>query len=189
MLTLYLSCLIFGGILLAVSLFMGGDGDLGSDMELDSDLESDIETGGEGLLNAFRFFSFRNAIYFITFFGLTGSTISRLAFPQFVTLLAALFMGLFAASLGHIVMEYLKKSQVGQGESMESLEGRTATVVLQISRNNAGKISLRMNDTTHQMLAHVSDVASLEEFNHGDNVIITHIENGYAYVAEESFIE
>ncbi|MCA9731575.1 hypothetical protein KC799_05580 [candidate division KSB1 bacterium] len=192
MFTLYLSCLIFGGILLAVSIIMGGDGDFGGDVDVDVDVDLDadvdVEADGEGVLNAFKFFSFRNAIYFIAFFGLTGVTVSGLAMPAFVTLLAALFMGFFAATLGHLVMEFLKKSQVGQGENIENLEGHIAKVVLDITAIKAGKISIEMRDTIHQMLARIAEESAVQHFKNGENVIIIHVENGYAYVAEENFI-
>ena len=48
MLTLYLACLVFGGVLLAISLFTGGDGD--SDM--DHSLEAHGDIGGDADIGA-----------------------------------------------------------------------------------------------------------------------------------------
>ncbi|MDX9760340.1 MAG: hypothetical protein RBU27_14370 [Bacteroidota bacterium] len=54
MLTLYLACLVFGGVLLAISLFAGGDADSSADGGLDAhgDFAGGHEIGGHGELTA-----------------------------------------------------------------------------------------------------------------------------------------
>ncbi|KAA3619488.1 MAG: DUF1449 family protein [Calditrichaeota bacterium] len=187
MITLYLCCLAFGGILLIVSLFTGSDGELAGDVEIEADVGTEAES--EGVVNAFRYFSFRNIVYFLTFFGLTGVTVARIELPSVVTFVAALVMGFFAASLGHVVMEYLKNSQVGQAENLADFEGQLAKVLLNISELKPGKISITLDENIHQVLARVADESAIQEFRHGETVTVVRVQDGYAYVAEKNFID
>lgn len=187
MITVYLCCLIFGGILLIVSLFADSDSELGGEVEIEADAELDVET--EGLVNVFKFLSFRNIVYFLAFFGLTGVTVSRIDLPPGGTLISAIIMGSFAAFLGHVVMQYLKNSQVGEGSNLENLVGQFGKVILDVSRMKAGKISIRLNENIHQILAKVADESSIQEFKNGDTVTIVRVQDGYAFIAEKNFIE
>lgn len=189
----YLACLLFGGLLLLVSIFFGGDSDMGFDLEVDADLDADFdaaaEVSGEGMIAAVKFLSFRNIVFFIAFFGLAGSLLTWMKFNAILTFLAAVAMGLFAAFLGHAAMTYLKKSESGAGTNLRELEGRKAAVLVNVSREHRGKISVSAKDRVFQLLAAVAEESSRDHFDHGDAVTIVRVENGTAFVAEESFIQ
>ena len=107
MLTLYLVCLIIGGALVALSIFGGGDVDVDADVSADFDLDSDASGAGadvsadasvdsdasgaeaEGVEVSARFLSLRSAVFFSAFFGLTGTLLTLLAIPVFLTAIFA----------------------------------------------------------------------------------------------------
>ncbi len=119
MITFYLCCLIFGGILLIVLLFTDLESEAGEKVEPEAGTGMNAVT--KGVWNVFKFLSFRNAVYFMVFFGLTGVTVSRIDLPAGGAFIAALVMGTFAAFLGHIAMQYLQKSRISEGENLENI--------------------------------------------------------------------
>ncbi len=98
MLTLYLVCLVLGGVLIAVSIFGGGDADVDVAADADVDLgEVDAETGGEGVVAAARFLSMRNLVFFLAFFGLAGTLLTLLQANSVATVLTSVGLGALAA--------------------------------------------------------------------------------------------
>jgi hypothetical protein len=102
MATLYLACLIVGGFLLVTSVFLAD-----TDTDLDGAGDDSSTTGADtarttagGDTTAVRFFSFRTLIFFVAFFGLTGSLMSLVSIPPRTVALAALAMGAVAALAG-----------------------------------------------------------------------------------------
>ncbi len=188
MLKIYLMCLIFGGIFIAVTLLFGGDGDLDLDVDADMDVDLDVDAGGEGMTAAIKFLSFRNIVFFLAFFGLTGAVLTWLNGPFTLTLAAAVGMGLGAAALMHRAMSHLLKNEVGQALSLDSLAGLPAKVTVNITRDHRGKISLDAGGQELQLLALSADEAAQDAFSAGDIVYILRVEKGTAYVVEEAFI-
>ncbi len=200
MMTLYLSCLIFGGIFIAVTLLFGSDGD--ADFDVDSDVDFDVDTDadfsgdastdvdidGEGVTAAIKFLSFRNIVFFLAFFGLTGTVLTWLNSPFLITLPLAIVMGFFAAVLMHKTMNHLLQNEVGEAMNIDELIGLPAKVTINLSKYQKGKISLHANGRFHQLLAKTADEASREEFRQGDSVIVIDVKDGLAYVAEEEFV-
>lgn len=191
MLLLYLALLIFGGIFLMVSIFFGqhGDGEFGVEGHADVAAEFHEAPSGGGVVEAVKFLSLRNAIFFSAFFGLTGSLLTWLRIYSLLTFASAVGLGLFAAMLSHKLMAYLKKTEVGQLHSLNELEGSKGRVLIEITRTNRGKISIVTGDRTLQVLALVADESSTEEFRIGEIVTIVRIENGIACVAEADFVD
>lgn len=200
MMTLYLSCLIFGGIFIAVTLLFGSDGDVDLDMDADIDFDVDadadisadagaeVDVDGEGVTAAIKFFSFRNIVFFLAFFGLTGTVLTLLNTTFLITLPLAIVMGSFAAILMHKTMNHLVQNEVGEAMNVDSLVGLPAEVTVNLTKEQRGKISLNANGQLLQLLALTADVAEREEFKQGDSVIIINIDKGLAYVAEEEFV-
>jgi membrane protein implicated in regulation of membrane protease activity len=191
MMTLYLTCLIVGGIFIVVSLFFDTDTD--SDVDLDTDVDFDAGSGadvvnGEGAAAAIKFLSFRNFVMFTAFFGLTGTVLTWLGGPFLINLAAAIALGLFAATLMHKAMSHLMKNEVGKTTNLEELIGSSAKVTIDVSRKHRGKISVFANGRTLQLLAQVAEEAAQNEFKQGDTVIIINIQNGMAFVVEEEFV-
>jgi membrane protein implicated in regulation of membrane protease activity len=216
MLTIYLACLLFGGVLLAVAILLGGDHDLGSDagfdlhtdmdhggfdlhsdMDVHADVSTDMHTdfhahaestpSGEGMGAAAQWLSFRNIIFFIAFFGLTGTALTLVSGPV-VAAVGAVLMGFLASGLSHRIFQYLRQSESGEGLQDNDLQGLRGQVAVTVSRVNKGKISIVANDRTLQMLAVTAEEASKEEYRPGETVTIVRIEGGLAHIAGEDFI-
>jgi len=195
MMTLYLICLIFGGIFIVVSLFFDMDGDADVDIDTDVDFDADAGIGGdadiptgEGATAAIKFLSFRNFVMFTAFFGLTGTVLTWLGGPLIINLLAAIVMGIFTATLMHRVMAHLMKNEVGQTTNLEDLIGSSAKVTIDVSREHKGKISVYANGRTLQLLAQVAEESGRDEFKSGEAVIIIKIQEGAAFVVEGDFV-
>jgi membrane protein implicated in regulation of membrane protease activity len=183
MMTLYLTCLIVGGIFIVVS----PNVDLDTDVDFDAGSGADV-VNGEGAAAAIKFLSFRNFVMFTAFFGLTGTVLTWLGGPFLINLAAAIALGLFAATLMHKAMSHLMKNEVGKTTNLEDLIGSPAKVTIDVSRKHRGKISVFANGRTLQLLAQVAEEAAQNEFKQGDTVIIINIQNGMAFVVEEEFV-
>ena len=192
--TLYLTCLILGGVFIVVSLFfdMDSDADVDLDTEVDFDPDADIggETAveGEGAVAAIKFLSFRNIVMFVAFFGLTGALLTWLGGPFVINLPAAIVMGFFTATLMHKAMSHLIKNEVGQTTNLEDLVGTPAKVTVNVGRNRRGKISVYANGRTLQLLAQVAEEAAKDEFATGEAVIVLKVQEGTAFVVEGDFV-
>lgn len=194
--TVYLACLMFGGTLLLVAIFMGdgGDGDVDFSADADADMSFDVEhdvhveAHGEGLAAAVQYFSFKNLIFFTAFFGLTGTALTLLDTIGAVVLPVAITMGVIASVISHRVMVYLKDSESGQVGSLKDLEGLPAKVIVGVGKDSNGKIMVSTDEQTTELLAMVAEEASVAEFASGDSVTIVKIVNGVAHVASENFI-
>lgn len=201
MLTLYLACLIFGGIFIIVSLFFGSDADAevdsGGDLHFHSGGNAHSEAGGEvgadahlgeGLAETIKFLSLRNIVFFLAFFGLTGTVLTLMGAWAIFSLPVATGIGLFSATLLHKALRYLVKTEVSGGINLEDLSGLSATVMIGLSRTQRGKISLKTGGQFMQLLALAADVAGPLEFKPGEEVVILEVKNGVAYVVEKEFI-
>ncbi len=203
MLTLYLVCLLFGGIFLVVTLLSGTDvdsggmdfhgdwstdfhGDLSGDMH--GDLSADASVDGEGVADAVKFLSFRTIVFFLAFFGLTGVCLSWLDTPALVNFATAVVMGAFSGVLVHRIMRYLKQTEAGSVPNLKTLEGMRAQVSIGISREQRGKIVVNTGEQFLQMLAKVAQEARKDQFAPGEIVTVVRVEDDLALVAEEDFI-
>ncbi len=217
MLTIYLACLLFGGVLLAVVILFGGDHDLGHDVGFDmhtdldhggfdlhtdmdvhggvpGDLHTDFHTHGEsippgeGMAAAAQWFSFRNIIFFIAFFGLTGTVLTFVSPSAVIAGVGAVIMGFLASTLSHRVFQYLRQTESGAGLVESDLQGLRGQVVITTTRTTKGKITTVANEQTLQMIALTAEEASKEEYHPGEIITIVRIESGLAYIAGEDFI-
>ncbi len=192
----YIACFILGFIFLLVSIFTGMDTDADIeintdvDVDIDADLDSDIGSNahGEGAVEAVKFLSLRNIIFFVAFFGFTGTVLTYLKTEQYLTVASSVLMGLFTAFVGHKALSYLKRTEVGEGKSLSQLVGHNAKVLVSVTKNSQGKISVTTDEQLIQILAMVADESTRDEFKSGDEVVIVKIEGGTAYVGEKEFI-
>jgi membrane protein implicated in regulation of membrane protease activity len=182
MLTLYLMCLLLGGLLIALSIFGGGDADV--DVE-GGDLDAG---GGEGLAAAARFLSMRNLVFFMAFFGLTGALLNLLQADPAATLLTAGGLGVVAAWAVHRLMGYLRGSQSGALPSVSALAGSEARVVVGITPTRPGKVDVVVGDRTCQFLARIHEGAAVDHVEAGDTVVVVRIQDGIALVADKSYL-
>jgi len=238
MLTIYLACLIFGGVLVAISMFVGGDSDtdadhsFGAHTEINHSLDvhanldhsMDVHTemvhslaeqsnGGidhplsvesesseivsfteaehhalaaqQGVaVEAVRFLSFRNFVFFTAFFGLTGSVLTWLTLPAFITAMSSIGMGMTSAYGGFRFMKYLKQTETGKTLDLSDLRGHLATVTINFTKEQRGKIAVSRGDSNLQLLAIAAEEADREAFRNGETVIISRVVNGVACVIE-----
>lgn len=212
MLFFYLAFLLFGGVLLGISLLGGGDGDgfetdhsleMDHSVELDGDIDGDIDTEiemesevhlehevqtnssvNQNVAGATQFFSFRNLIYFATFFGLTGTVFTLIDFVTILTLIFSIAMGGFAWIFGYKFMKYLKSSQSGEGINARDLIGHKVKVTLRVGKGKKGKIVVETADGTTELIAECSDIATGDFIERGKEALIIDFKNNIYYVTE-----
>ncbi len=207
MLIFYLACLLFGGILLGVSLLSGGgdlDGtdaldsahtdldslDANSDFDFDSDSsiehidmsDADMTHEIESATDAVKFLSFRNIIYFTTFYGLTGTTLTLIGTQFMLTFISALGIGSLSWFAGHKLMKYLKSSETGQALDSSTFIGREANVIVRTGKNKLGKVLVKSNNEINELFVKVSDSAEKDSFEKGEQVLIIDYSNSIYYV-------
>ncbi|MCB0269131.1 MAG: hypothetical protein R3C41_01380 [Calditrichia bacterium] len=201
MLKLYLACLLFGGLFIIISLFFGADADAEADVDVDVDTDIDVDTdvemdadaaevevSGEGTVEAIKFLSFRNFVFFVAFFGLTGSLLTWIGSNFLLTFGAAITLGFVAATVMHRVMKQLAATEVGETLNLDRLVGMPAKVTINVSRDHRGKVSLEAVGQRMQLLAQTAEESERDEFSVGESVYILHVKNGIAFVVEEAFI-
>jgi len=187
MLTVYIVCLIVGGALVALSILGGGDAD--ADADFDAGPDGDVaEMDGEGLAAAARFLSFRDLVFFVTFFGLTGTLLTLLAIGPLLTPVFSVAVGLGAGALVHRVMVSLARTESGELAEGSALEGTLASVIVGIDRKHQGKIAVNGGDHTFQMVACLHEQAEAKRLRVGDEVVIVRVVDGVAQVAGKSFL-
>jgi len=194
MMTLYLVCLVLGGLLIAVSIFGGGDADVDVDVDVAADADVDVEAdaGGEGdghgVTAAARFLSMRNLVFFMAFFGLTGTLLTLLQANHVATLVAALGLGAVAGYVVQRLMDYLRGSQSGALPGASALAGAEARVVVGLAGARPGKVDVVAGDRTYQFVARMHEGAGIDHAEVGDTVVVVRIQDGIALVAEKSYL-
>ena len=191
MLTVYLVCLVLGGLLIAVSIFGGGDADVDVDVagDADIDVEGDVDAeSGEGMAAAAQFLSMRNLVFFLAFFGLTGTLLTLLGTGHVPALATSVGLGLAAAWAVHRLMGYLRTSQSGALPSPSALAGSEARVVVGVAPERPGKVDLLVGDRTYQFLARIHEGSKLDRAEVGDTVVVVRIQDGIALVDDKSYL-
>jgi len=187
MFAIYLAALIFGGLFLGFS-FLSDGGDNSGDFDHDTSLDADthhIEIGGTGLLaEAAKFFSFRNIIFFLTFFGLTGTVLTWLDMNSVITLLSSLGMGLFSGGLGYILMKYIRNTESGESLTLSDMKGRIGIVVLTASKTKRGKVLISTPFGTREMTAIVAETYENDELLRGEKVLVIDIADNNAIITK-----
>jgi membrane protein implicated in regulation of membrane protease activity len=192
MLTLYLVCLLLGGLLISLSIFGGGDTDADLDVsgDADVDVEGDLDADGEGegLTAAARFLSLRNLVFFVAFFGLTGTLLTLLGADHLATLVTALGLGVLAAFAVQRLMDYLRTSQSGAVPGTSALAGAEARVVVGLAGVRPGKVDVAVGDRTYQFVARMHEGARVDHAEVGDTLVVVRVQDGIALVAEKSYL-
>ena len=192
MLTIYLVCLLLGGLLITLSILGGGDADVDVDVAADADIDvegGDLDAeGGEGVAAAARFLSMRNLVFFLAFFGLTGSLLTLLQANDLATLLVSVGLGGLAAWVVHRLMGYLRVSQSGALPSTSVLGGAEGRVVIGLTGARPGKVDVVAGDRTYQFVARLHEDAKVDHVEVGDTVVVVRIQDGIALVAEKTYL-
>jgi len=211
MFIVYLACLLFGGILVLFSLFSGGEhSDDVSSHSIDShdfdhhigdshageistdshhiEINKEFATKSLGFDNSSllseigKFFNFRNIIYFITFFGLTGSLGSFMDFGSVFTFFISLLIGSLSAGFGYSFMKYLRKNESGEGVEIYQLQGHNGIAALPITKDRKGKVIIESFGSTNEIIAKLSPASQEEEIKKGDKIVIIEFEDKIAII-------
>lgn len=160
LLYVYIGSLVVGGILLGASLLLGHDSDADADVDMDADagLEvdgADVDGPDHGDLDHgdldhggfsevwLPFMSLRFWVFFLAFFGATGTVLSLFALAgKWPTLVASLVMGLLIGVSAAFVIQRLKRDVVGEVADEQHFKGQEGTVLLPLSAQKQGKVRL-----------------------------------------------
>jgi hypothetical protein len=197
MFTLYLFCLVVGGVFVALAAFAGLDG-----VDFDQDFDSDItlidksaqteenkyiprknrrRRRGLGL----PFFSLRFWTFGGCFFGLTGVILSRLnpaMSPQLI-LWVSIAVGVVSGTAMVWALRLLQRQQADSLVRTDDLLGLPSIVEIPFDHNSRGKVRLRIKGTTLDLMAMTED---LKAFSQGDQAFVVGVEKNKVWVVSEA---
>lgn len=171
MLAAYLTALIVGGVLVAVSLVAGDHHDAGGHAANgDGHAASHATHGGEvaggaaldALLGWVPLGSLRFWTFFAAFFGLTGTALDLLAHTAPVaTAIAATAIGYGAGLALTRTIRSLQRTSSDSSLSPDDLVGATARVLVPLAAGRTGKVRLHLKDRTVDLLAETQETVEL----------------------------
>ncbi len=198
MLTLYILCLVIGGVFVALAAIAGLDGvDFDSDFDPDielNDRSNSIHNNGNNPYNrsksfklGFPFLSLRFWTFGGCFFGLTGVILSLLT-PTLSPLsmaIIAIVMGVFCGTAMVWTLRSLRQQQADSLVRSQDLLGLMGVVELPFDCHSQGKIRIAVKGSTVGFVALTTDEKS---FNPGDQVFVVGRENNKVWVvSREAF--
>ena len=188
----YIGALLFGGLLLALSLFAGGHDDADGHGDGHGDGHADGHGGHDthehahadgggamGFLSTFA--SLRFWTFFFAFGGATGLALTILGLPSAVTGVAACVMGGVSGGFAAWAFRYLGKNQLSSSLSSEDWIGRTAKVTVPVSADRTGKILITFDNEVKEILA-LSAGATDGAIGVGEEVLVVSMSDGVARV-------
>lgn len=199
--SIYLSALVFGGILILFSILLGGDSDKSieadkdisfdkdfdfGDIDVDADVDADIDADAEmdasmhGDVDStwLPFLSMRFWTFGLTSFGLTGSLLDLLGYSSSLTLPISVVMGVSIGWVIAFLFHKLKKERVTGVTSTREMISEEGTVILPIKPNSMGKIRINMGGEVVDLFAQ-----SNETIERGQKILVVHVKNGVAEVS------
>jgi hypothetical protein len=204
MIGLYVACMLFGIILIGVSLAGGHDGGHASPPMIDTDGDGVPDAHPGGMDQAFHtaadvahkageaaakagsadplwlpFLSLRFWSFFAAVFGITGTALWLIGLPD---ILSALITIPFGVGMGYAVSTLfmkLRTDQVSGETDLKRFVGQEARVMLPILPNDIGKIVIKGSIGRVEMPARTHDGHPIAP---GANVLIASVENGVADV-------
>jgi membrane protein implicated in regulation of membrane protease activity len=198
---IYIAAFVVGGILLAASLFLGhqdadsgdvhvdaAEADAGADADAHVEADAHVDAhadlaGGHGTeLSDFwlPFVSVRFWVFFLCFFGLTGTIFSLLALAgKWMTLVAAVGMGAVTGFAAAFIIQRLKSVEVGKALDEEDFKGQEGTVMLPLSPGGQGKIRLEVGGNIVDLVARSEEQTPIER---GRKVLVIDFKEGEAVV-------
>lgn len=184
----YVFAAIVGWPFLFFFVFFGGEGgDVGADVDIDVDVDADLDvSGGPGggiAAAVLSLLSFRSLVFFLAFFGATGLILDARLTGSAVTLVVAIALGFFAASLNNRVFRYLKTSSIGTEVSNRVLSGALGRVTVPISVTSKGRITCEVEGQTINLTAVPFDAHEDGEFEVGESVVVVEVNQGTARVS------
>ena len=181
MLTFYLIALLVGGLLVAASLFSGGDADVDADVDVDADADADVDADADGDADAghaqvapafdidglsawMPIRSVRFWTFFLAFGGLLGTLLTLF------DLLPALPIAVISGAVGYAsgigistVVRRLRTEDVSSGVSESDYVGATGTVLLPVAPGQVGKVRVELKGRAVDAAAVTDDPDALVE--------------------------
>jgi membrane protein implicated in regulation of membrane protease activity len=184
MFTVFVFLAVVGWIFVAVFLFASADFDV--DVDIDADLDMDLDGGGGALDSGLdllgALLSFRSLVFFMAFFGLTGIVMTWLGAGTALAVILAVAIGLFTAYINTKLLRYLKRTSVSSRLPDSRIAGNAATVVVPISDDSRGKISVDINGQRLYLIATPFTSGRGDTYAIGDTVVIVEVDRGSALV-------
>ncbi len=167
MLQMYLVCIGLGGTLLAASLLLGGDTDVGDvQFDVDADVDGEVEIDGDAdgsvfdsMLAWFPLASMRFWTFFLAFFGITGALLTAFGGRSIVIGAIAAAVGYVAGTGAVAVFRSLRKGSVDSTASFLDFVGEPAEVVVPIAKDKPGKVRVCTGNQYFEFLAETHDEA------------------------------
>ena len=198
--TLYMVCVVAGGVLMGTSIFLGGDADADADMDMDLDadvdadfdLDADVDADGDldhgadiahaggGLeWSVLPFGSLRFWTFLVETFGLTGALLSCAGIPSAATLGIALGMGTIMGWGAFVFFRWLAKEEVSGKVALTDYKNSEARVLVRIPVGGKGKILLDSAAGRVELMATSMDT---EEIGRNAQVLVVGVTEGVAQV-------
>lgn len=193
MLMVYLITLIIGGVLLALTLVLGGaaDHDAGgvdADADQGGDADSDHPSALDAVFGWLPVTSLRFWTFFAAFFGGVGTVISAWSLagpiPAAVLAIAAGYLSGLAMDRA---MRYLRRADSDSSLGGRDLVGAGAVVLVPVASGTPGKVRVRLKGRAVDLLAETDDEETLAAGKHvtvlsmrddGHVVVTDKLENG-----------
>ena len=155
------------------------DADGGFDKGIDFDHSADIGTGDFDLLWMFK--SVRFWTFFLTFFGATGVVLGGLGLVSswMLTLAAALGVGSLSGYGIAKSVRFLSNDDAGAAATTRDFIGKTAKVLVPLTKGEAGQIRVQVKGSTVDLLASADT-----DFAKNDEVMIIEMNEGRARVSK-----
>jgi membrane protein implicated in regulation of membrane protease activity len=148
MLSVYIVCLVAGGIVLGASMLGGHDAQAGGDGHAEHDLAAHHEWLGQ-----LPFLSLRFWTWAATFFGLTGLLLTLTGSSAATALLTATVAGVGTGWGASFVFSKLTKTVVGALPEASSHIGCEGRLLLPLAPGQHGKVRLRVGGTDLDLVA------------------------------------
>lgn len=200
-----------GAVLLAFSLFTGKDADADTDVHVGGDADingiskldagtlakADISLHADSSITTtdasvsesiLSFLSIRNLMFFGTFFGATGITLTFLSYPSFLTFLSSIGVGSILGLSSHYIFKFLKTNEILEETTFSDFVGMTARVKVPVAKGRSGKIIVTQKGRTVEILAKLDEDAEEEIANVGEMVYIVSMNSNIATIIVNSDI-
>jgi membrane protein implicated in regulation of membrane protease activity len=169
MLMVYLIALIVGGVLLALTLVLGGAAEQDADTGGGDADQGDADHGGalDAVFGWLPVTSLRFWTFFAAFFGGVGTVVSawNLAGPV-AAAVCAVIAGYASGLIMDRSMRYLRRSDSDSSLGGRDLVGAGAEVLLPVTAGSAGKVRVRLKGRSVDLLARTDDEEPLAAGTH-----------------------
>ncbi|MAA79371.1 MAG: hypothetical protein CL916_08930 [Deltaproteobacteria bacterium] len=196
--SIYLSALVFGGILILFSILLGGDsdksieadkdisfdkdfdfGDIDADVDVDADVDAEADGSMHGDVDStwLPFLSMRFWTFGLASFGMTGTILDFLDPTSSLTLPISIVMGISIGWVIAYLFHTLKKEKVSSITSTKEMISEEGTVILPIKSGSMGKIRISLGGEVVDLFAR-----SNETIERGETILVVHMKDGIADV-------